>query len=107
VHCTPRHGYIGELYGLEKFWAFLRYRKDKRRININPQMQEILKNFTSVEDFRQKKTNNNNNNNTNDEFPALPTSGSLPSSSPISSAQPAWGRAVAQQAPQEELAQQQ
>lgn len=40
----------GQLYGLEKFWAFLKYSKLKPK--VNPKLQEILKNYTRLEDFR-------------------------------------------------------
>eukprot|EP01104_Vermistella_antarctica_P009654 TRINITY_DN2498_c0_g1_i5.p1 TRINITY_DN2498_c0_g1~~TRINITY_DN2498_c0_g1_i5.p1 ORF type:complete len:1084 (+),score=340.28 TRINITY_DN2498_c0_g1_i5:287-3538(+) len=42
----------GQAYGLEKFWAFLRYRKDKREISINPELEDVLKQFHSLEDFK-------------------------------------------------------
>jgi hypothetical protein len=38
------------LYGLEKFWAFLKYSRQKPK--INPKLEEILKNFKRLEDFR-------------------------------------------------------
>ncbi|CAF4242965.1 unnamed protein product, partial [Rotaria sordida] len=37
------------LYGLEKFWAFLKYSRQKPK--INPKLEEILKNYKSLEDF--------------------------------------------------------
>jgi len=42
--------YIGQLYGLEKFWAFLKYSRQKPK--INPKLEEILKKFQRLEDFR-------------------------------------------------------
>ncbi|CAF1396506.1 unnamed protein product [Rotaria sordida] len=40
----------GQLYGLEKFWAFLKYSREKP--NINSKLEEILKNYRNLEDFR-------------------------------------------------------
>ncbi|KYN02062.1 PREDICTED: la-related protein 1 [Cyphomyrmex costatus] len=42
----------GQLYGLEKFWAFLKYYKNSDQLNVNPQLQEYLSKFKSIEDFR-------------------------------------------------------
>ncbi|CAF4302015.1 unnamed protein product, partial [Rotaria sordida] len=39
-----------QLYGLEKFWAFLKYSRQK--LKINPKLEEILKNYRNLEDFR-------------------------------------------------------
>lgn len=38
------------MYGLEKFWAFLKYSRQKPK--INPKLEEILKKFKRLEDFR-------------------------------------------------------
>ncbi len=38
------------MYGLEKFWAFLKY--SKRKPKINPKLEEILKKYKRLEDFR-------------------------------------------------------
>lgn len=60
-----------KLYGLEKFWALLHYRKDKRKLNIRPELEEILKKFPTIEEFRKLRKyyprhgNNNNSNNNN------------------------------------------
>ena len=41
----------GQLYGLEKFWAFLRYSgRDDR--GINSELKSILAKFKTVDDFR-------------------------------------------------------
>ncbi|CAF1434610.1 unnamed protein product [Rotaria sordida] len=40
----------GQLYGLEKFWTFLKYSREKP--NINSKLEEILKNYRNLEDFR-------------------------------------------------------
>jgi la-related protein 1 len=47
----------GHLYGLEKFWAYTYYRKDKekRKININEQLTKLLEKYKSVDDFRHAK----------------------------------------------------
>lgn len=41
----------GQLYGLEKFWAFLKYSKIKNQ-PIDPKLQEHLRKFKNLEDFR-------------------------------------------------------
>ena len=41
----------GQLYGLEKFWAFLKYSKNKS-MEIDPKLQEHLSKFKRLEDFR-------------------------------------------------------
>lgn len=41
----------GQLYGLEKFWAFLKYSKIKNQ-PIDPKLQEHLSKFRNLEDFR-------------------------------------------------------
>lgn len=42
----------GYLYGLEKFWAYLKYRRDKRPIEIPQEIQRLLAQFRTVDDFR-------------------------------------------------------
>jgi len=65
-----------KLYGLEKFWALLHYRKDKRKLNIKPELEEILKKFPTIEEFRKLRKyyprhgGNNNNNGMNSSNPA-------------------------------------
>ncbi|CAF4025874.1 unnamed protein product, partial [Rotaria sordida] len=39
-----------QLYGLEKFWTFFKYSRQKPK--INPKLEEILKNYKNLEDFR-------------------------------------------------------
>ena len=41
---------LGQLYGMEKFWAFLKY--SRRKPKINPKLEEILKKYKRLEDFR-------------------------------------------------------
>ncbi|KAJ3099396.1 La ribonucleoprotein domain member 1B [Phlyctochytrium planicorne] len=57
-----RDDYIvrGELYGLEKFWAYLFYRKDKaKRPEVDnmviPELKEALKQFKSAGDFKKAR----------------------------------------------------
>ena len=38
------------MYGLEKFWAFLKY--SRRKTKINSKLDEILKKYKRLEDFR-------------------------------------------------------
>lgn len=45
----------GQLYGLEKFWAFLKYSKIKNQ-PIDPKLQEHLSKFKNLEDFRVEVT---------------------------------------------------
>ncbi|CAF1301564.1 unnamed protein product [Rotaria sordida] len=45
-----QHETLYQLYGLEKFWAFLKYSRQKPK--INPKLEEILKNYKNLEDFR-------------------------------------------------------
>ncbi|KZC14352.1 La-related protein 1 [Dufourea novaeangliae] len=42
----------GQLYGLEKFWAFLKYYKQASQLQVDPKLQEYLSKFKSIEDFR-------------------------------------------------------
>jgi len=43
---------IGQLYGLEKFWAFLKYYKNSDQLHVDPKLKEYLSKFKSIEDFR-------------------------------------------------------
>lgn len=47
-HCLVSSG---QLYGLEKFWAFLKYSKAKS-LEIDPKLQIYLSKFKRLEDFR-------------------------------------------------------
>lgn len=44
----------GHLYGLEKFWAYTFYRKDKKKrdLKIDEPLAELLTKYKTVEDFR-------------------------------------------------------
>ena len=46
--------FSGQLYGLEKFWAFLKYYKYAHKVKVCPKIQEFLKKFNTVDDFREK-----------------------------------------------------
>lgn len=42
----------GQLYGLEKFWAFLKYYKHSSNLQVEPKLKQHLSKFKSIEDFR-------------------------------------------------------
>lgn len=44
----------GYLYGLEKFWAYLYYRKDKnkRKLEVNERLAKTLEGYQTLADFR-------------------------------------------------------
>lgn len=48
---------LGQLYGLEKFWAFLKYYKHSDQLQVDPKLQEYLSKFKSIEDFRVVEVN--------------------------------------------------
>lgn len=48
---TKRDYESGQLYGLEKFWAYLKYSHSKTH-SVDPKLQEYLCNFKNLEDFR-------------------------------------------------------
>ncbi|KAJ3159297.1 La ribonucleoprotein domain member 1 [Geranomyces michiganensis] len=63
--------YVGshgmQLYGLEKFWAYLKWRKDKTKrpevdwaVENNRVLSDALKRFRTVEDFRRAAAKTNN-----------------------------------------------
>ena len=41
----------GSLYGLEKFWAFLKYRKSRAPLEMDPALDTLLARFTCLDDF--------------------------------------------------------
>ena len=43
---------VGQLYGLEKFWAFTKYYKHAEELHIQPQLKDKLEPFKSIEDFK-------------------------------------------------------
>jgi la-related protein 1 len=48
----------GHLYGLEKFWAYTFYRKDKKKrdLKVKEQLTELLNKYKTIEDFRDAKS---------------------------------------------------
>lgn len=42
----------GQLYGLEKFWAFIKYYKNSTKLVVEPKLDEFLLKFKTIEDFR-------------------------------------------------------
>jgi len=40
----------GQLYGLEKFWAFLKY--SRRNVTVDPKLRQWLSKYQRLEDFR-------------------------------------------------------
>jgi len=50
--------FVGQLYGLEKFWAFLKY--SRRNVNVDPKLKQWLSKYQRLEDFRVDVSNNNN-----------------------------------------------
>ncbi|XP_039295422.1 la-related protein 1B [Nilaparvata lugens] len=49
---TMRDYESGQLYGLEKFWAFLKYYKHSSKLCVDPRLKEYLSKFKTIEDFR-------------------------------------------------------
>lgn len=41
-----------QLYGLEKFWAFMKYYKKAKKLNVDAKIQHILEKYKTIEDFR-------------------------------------------------------
>jgi len=41
---------VGQLYGLEKFWAFLKY--SRRNVTVDPKLRQWLSKYQRLEDFR-------------------------------------------------------
>lgn len=46
------HHETGQLYGIEKYWAFLKYYKNAKQLSVEPRLKELLASFKTVEDFR-------------------------------------------------------
>lgn len=42
----------GQLYGLEKFWAFVKYYKHANELHVEPQLKAKLEPFNTIEDFK-------------------------------------------------------
>merc|ERR1719238_1012357 len=43
------------IYGLEKIWAFLKFRKDKRKLQLQPIIVSLLSEYRTIQDFREKE----------------------------------------------------
>lgn len=43
---------LGQLYGLEKFWAFLEYYKYSKTLQVDSKLKQFLSKFKTIEDFR-------------------------------------------------------
>ncbi|VDP40784.1 unnamed protein product [Soboliphyme baturini] len=48
---TIRDVQQGELYGLEKFWVFLKYYKHSRRLEVDSYLRDQLKKYKKLNDF--------------------------------------------------------
>lgn len=44
--------FAGQLYGIEKYWAFLKYYKNAKNLSVDPRLQVHLNKFKTIEDFR-------------------------------------------------------
>lgn len=44
--------YTGELYGLEKFWAFSKYYKQWSSLTVDPFLLKKLDEYKTIDDFR-------------------------------------------------------
>lgn len=42
----------GQLYGIEKYWAFLKYYRNATNLAVDERLREHLAKFTTIEDFR-------------------------------------------------------
>ena len=42
----------GQLYGLEKFWAFVKYYKHAQELHVEPALKAKLEPFKTIEDFK-------------------------------------------------------
>ena len=42
----------GQLYGLEKFWAFMKYYSNAEELDVDPKLKTKLEPFNSIEDFK-------------------------------------------------------
>ena len=47
---------VGQLYGLEKFWAFLKY--SRRNVEVEDDLKAALSRYRRLEDFRVEVTVN-------------------------------------------------
>lgn len=42
----------GQLYGIEKYWAFLKYYRNAQNLAVDERLREHLAKFNTIEDFR-------------------------------------------------------
>ena len=42
----------GQLYGLEKFWAFIKYYRHATELHVMPKLKDMLEPFKTIEDFK-------------------------------------------------------
>ena len=42
----------GQMYGLEKFWAFMKYYKHAAELHVDRKLQDLLEPFKTIEDFK-------------------------------------------------------
>lgn len=49
---TLRDFKTGDLYGLEKYWAFRKYYKNARKLSWNQELDQILQEFKTIDDFK-------------------------------------------------------
>lgn len=51
---------LGQLYGIEKFWAFLKYYKNSDQLEVGDKLQGYLNRFKTIDDFRVDEPELNN-----------------------------------------------
>jgi la-related protein 1 len=44
--------FLGQLYGIEKFWAFMKYYKNSDQLEVGDKLQGYLNKFKTIDDFR-------------------------------------------------------
>ena len=49
---TVRDTDSGQLYGLEKFWAFIKYYRHATELHVMPKLKAMLEPFKTIEDFK-------------------------------------------------------
>lgn len=42
----------GQMYGLEKFWAFMKYYKHSEELHVDKKLKALLEPFKTIEDFK-------------------------------------------------------
>lgn len=42
----------GQMYGLEKFWAFMKYYKHAEELHVDKKLKTRLESFKTIEDFK-------------------------------------------------------